>query len=227
MATLLDAVNEVLKKTGLIAGDAGELQSLTDSARQRGIDLAIQSIGEGVDELFTACGIAQPKQQAEGTLTLQTNVRAYELPDELVRLRFPLIDKTNSQYVLEFPGGYNALLIYDPKQDFAGLPYYACIRPTDGWLYFDRTPTSAENGRVYTYQYDKDLTLDEATDVFPFNATVFRAMISPWAQLWKREMRGASEFDSALFTKNIARAARLLRMRPARKSYSPRRGMGA
>jgi hypothetical protein len=38
----LNAVNEVLKKKGIIAGDSALLTSLTDSARQVSIDLAIQ-----------------------------------------------------------------------------------------------------------------------------------------------------------------------------------------
>lgn len=220
--TLLDAVNLLLKRVGLVAGDAQPLESLTDSARQRGIDLAIQVIGEGVDALFTAQDLPMPLSVAEGTITLETGVHAYELAEDLVRMRWPLTDRTNNQYMFEYPGGYDDLIVADPDQSFTGLPNYGCIRETDGMLYVERSPTAAEDGRVYTYFYDKDLTLDEATDVMPFNAAVARAMVPAWAQIWKREMRGVSEFDAEQFKANIGRAARLLPRKTARSHYSPR-----
>jgi len=224
--TLLNAVNEVLKRVGLIAGDALLLQSLTDSGRQRAIDVAVQVIGEGVDELFTVTGIEKPQGQAQSTVVLTLNTRAYSLASDLVRLRFPLIDKTNFQYVFDFPGGYEALLVYDPTQSFTGLPFYATIRSTDGLLYVDRAPTAQDVGRVYTYQYDKDLTLDEAADPVPFNDVVFRAMVPAWAQLWRRDFRGTKDFDRDSYTMSLARAGRLLTKREPRTSYSPRRGSG-
>lgn len=48
--TLLNGVNEVFKRIKLIQGDAAALTSLTDSARQHSIDLAIQIWNEVVDE---------------------------------------------------------------------------------------------------------------------------------------------------------------------------------
>ncbi len=51
--TLLNSVNEVGKRAGWIAGDAGLLTSLTDSGRQSFIDQAIQVINEGIAELYT------------------------------------------------------------------------------------------------------------------------------------------------------------------------------
>jgi hypothetical protein len=225
--TLLDGVNAVLKKVGMIAGDAGTLASLTDSGRQVAIDLAVEIIGEGVDELFRATGDAVPLGQGESFITLATSARSYSLAVDLVRLRWPFVDKTNGTYILEFAGGYNELLVYDPRQSFTGLPYRACINPVTDLLYMDRTPTVNENGRVYTYQYDKDLTLSAATDVLPFNNTVFRAMVPAWTQLWRRDKRGQKDFDPALFATNIGRAARLLNQVEPRKSYSPRRGIMA
>ncbi len=49
--TLLQAVNAILKRTAIVAGDAGALTTLTDSARQVSIDQAVQVINEGVAEL--------------------------------------------------------------------------------------------------------------------------------------------------------------------------------
>lgn len=218
--TLLDGVNEILKRTGVIAGDAGELTTLTDSARQRPIDVAVQAINEGIDELYSASSIPLPNEQGESTVTLVAGTRAYSLAADLVQLRWPMIDKTNNQYLLEYGGGYNALLALDPEQDDTGLPFAAAIRPTDGKLHLDRVPTSVEAGRVYTYQYDKDVALTAAASEVPFSDAAFRGMVPAWVQIWKREMR--NEFDGELFKVNIGRASRFLTQQQMRDNYCPR-----
>lgn len=218
--TLLNATNEILKRCGIIAGDAGLLTTLTDSARQRWIDTSIQVTNEGIAELYTTCEKPMPNEQAESTLVLVTGTRAYTLATDLVQLRWPFIDKTNSQYLFEFSGGYNAMLIADPEQNDTGLPQYGAIRATDAKLHLDRAPTSVENGRIYTYQYDKALTLTVLTDTVPFNDVVFQAMVPVWAQLWKRDTR--QEFDQSLFKMNIGRASRLLAQVQVRSHYNPR-----
>lgn len=218
--TLLDGTNELLKRVGVVAGDAGVLTSLTDSARQVSIDQAVQVINEGIDELYSSSGKPLPSQQKQGTVTLSTGTRGYALASDLVRLRWPLIDKTNNQMLVEYPGGYNAMLTGDTEQNDTGLPMLAAIRETDGYLHLDRAPTSTENGRIYTYQYDRDMELDDAADEVPFSDIVFRAMVPVWVQLWKREMR--REFDEVLYRQNVGRAARLMTQATPRTHYSPR-----
>lgn len=215
--TLLNAVNETLKRVKIIAGDSGELTSLTDSSRQTFIDTAVQVINEGIDELYTACDLPMPEGQGEATVTLAASTRAYALRDDMVRLRFPLIDRTNRQFITEFAGGYNAMLEADFEQDDTGLPIMAAIRPTDGRLHMDRTPTATEAGRIYTYQYDKDAVIELASDCLPFNNTVFRAMVPVWSGLWSREQR--RDFDAGVFDVSIGRAARLMTQRPPRNSW--------
>jgi hypothetical protein len=218
--TLLNAVNEILRRVGMVQGDDALLTSLAVSARQRSIDIAVQVVNEGIDELYSTTNQPQPNAQASSTVTLVSSQRAYTLATDLVRLRWPMIDTTNTQFLYEYPGGYDDLLLLDPEQDDTGLPFYAAIRPTDGKLHLDRTPTSAEDGRIYTYQYDKDVSLTNAEDTVPFGNAVFRAMVPAWVQLWKREQN--NEFDGDLFKANIGRASRLMTQAQPRDDYWPR-----
>ena len=94
------------------------------------------------------------------------------------------------------------------------------ISPVNGELHLDRDPTSAENGNVYTYQYDKDMELTAAASTVTFSDAVFRAMVPAWVQLWKRELR--NEFDGDLFNVSIGRAGRLMTQIQPRSSYNPR-----
>ena len=99
--TLLNGVNEVLKKVDIIDEDAGLLVTLSDSARQTFIDLAVQVINEVLDELYSITKKSKPKQLKESTITLATNKQAYGLNSSLVTLRreYRLIDENNNHFI--------------------------------------------------------------------------------------------------------------------------------
>ena len=63
--TLLNGVNEVLKKVGILEGDTGLLTTLTDSPRQIFIDTAVQSLNEVNDEVYSVLDKPKPDQLAE------------------------------------------------------------------------------------------------------------------------------------------------------------------
>lgn len=218
--TLLNAVNEVLKRVGVIAGDAGALVSLTDSPRQVQIDVAVQVVNEGIVDLYSTSNIALPQEQTSSTITLVAGTRAYALAADLVQIRWPMIDRTNNQYLYDYPGGYNQMLFDDPEQDDTGLPHYGAIRPTDNLLHLDRTPAAEDAGRVYVYQYDKSLLLTAAASTVPFNDTVFTKMVPVWAQLWRRDRQ--NDFDAGLYRLNLGTASGLLTQKQPRDNYLPR-----
>lgn len=218
--TLLNAVNELLKSVGEIHGDSAALTMLTSGSRQRSIDIAIQVVNVGIDELYSMMGMPVPSGQAQSTITLVTGTRSYALASDLTQLRWPFVDRTNNQYILEYGAGYNSLLLQDPEQDDTGLPHYGAINPVNGELHLDRAPDSDSNGRIYTYQYGKDLELDSASDTVPFNNIVFRAMVPVWEQLWRRKQQ--NDFDEGLYRLNLGRAARLLSRIAPRDNYCNR-----
>ena len=218
--SLLDCVNQILVRVNVIAGNAAYLTSLTDSARQHNIDVAVQVVNEGLDELYTACGKSLPNEQAELTITLATGTREYSLASNLTTLMWPMIDRANTNYLFEWEGSYNDLLLLDPQQSYTGLPIWGIISPITGNLRVDRAPDAPSNGRVYYYEYEKDLGLVNATDAVPFNNSTFRSMVPAWVQLYKREMR--NEFDQALFAQAIGRASRTVTEEKPRSNYDPR-----
>lgn len=216
--TLLEGVNDVLKRVRIIRGQVGELSTLTDSGRQGWIDLATQAWNESVEQLYETAEVPLPSELGEATITLATGDRDYALASGLNVLRFPLLDETNGQVIREYPGGYITLVneqIFPAS--YTGLPYFGAIRPTDGELYLDRIPTADENGNVYKYRYDKDVSLALAADTFPFSDAVYRAMVPVVAEVWKREER--KEFDDDMYRQNMGRASRLLRQQPMRTSW--------
>lgn len=217
---LIDAVNETLKRVNVIAGNSGLLSSLTSSPIQHNIDIAVQVINEGIDELYTTQGKSLPNQQTEATFALATGFREYPLASDLITLNWPMIDRSNTQYLFKWEGSYDEMLLLDPQQLYTGLPIWGMVSPINGRLRVDRAPDAASNARIYTYEYEKNLALVNATDTVPFNDEVFRSMVPGWAQLYKREMR--NEFDQALYAQSIGRASRAVTEDRARTNYDPR-----
>jgi len=207
MATLLQGVNEVLKKVSVIQGDTGALTTLSDSARQVFIDLAVQSWNEAVDQLYSISNQPKPQELAKGSITLATDDRDYAIASDIVQLHWPLLDETNGRQIHEYPGGYMAMIREQQfPSSYTGLPYLGAIDPVDGELYLNSIPTATENGLVYQYWYDKDLSLSLATDTFPFSGAVFRAMVPVVADLWKLERE--HEFNGEWSKLNFGRASR-------------------
>ena len=220
MKTLLNFVNEVLKKGKVINGDSGVLTTLTDSARQLYIDNAVQAINEAMDELYALSGCQKPNVMGTDTITLVTSTRAYTLNSSLTRLHFPLIDTTNGNYIYEYEGGYQDLFEDQPiPADYTSLPNYGVIRPSDGKLYIDTSPASTYNGRVYTYNYEKDISISSASDTVPFSDVVFRAMVPAVTEIWKRNQN--KEFDGGMINVSLSRAANYLNQVPPRDTWMP------
>lgn len=220
--TLLDGVNEVLKRVNVIAGDSQEFATLTDSPRQHWIDLAVQVWNEMNENLYSLTEIPMPQETTESSITLVADDRDYTLASDLVQLHFPLHDETNGQFIEEFPGGYKKL---KDSQSYpaneTGLPYWGAISPVDGTLYLDKLPTSVEAGRVYVYRYDKDISMSAASDAFPYTDAVFRAMVPAVAERWREEKQ--NKMDKAKFNRQFAIAARLLRQTQPRNKWTPAR----
>lgn len=216
--TLLDGINETLKATQIIAGDSAELMSLTRSNIQVYIDASVRHWNEAIGVLYSSAELPLPTELAEDTITLVADTRDYELDSSLVQIRWPFQDETNGHFIRKFNGEYLDLVNSQPQPaNYIGLPDSGVIRPTDGFLYLDRLPTSVEAGRIYKYRYDKDLVLTSETDPMPFSDAVFRQMVPVTKQLWERDFK--KTFDEALFRIGVGTAARLLTKQQQNSSW--------
>lgn len=220
--TLLDGVNEVLKRVQIIKGDTTALTNLTNSALQNYIDIAIQIWNETIDRMYAESKIPMPNELAEDTITLVLDQRDYTINSTMNQLHFPLVDEVNGTYISEYPGGYLQIVKDQPiPSNHTGQPVAAAIRPTDGKLYIDVDPTSDQAGRVYKYRYDKDLMLENPTDQFPFKDVVFRALVPAVAEMWKANLQ--KQFDIGIFNRNMGTAIKYLTQTQSRDRWTPLR----
>lgn len=153
---------------------------------------------------------------------MRLDTRQYSLPSDLVQIVWPLHDEDNGQWISEYPGGYQALRTAQNYPDnYTGQPFRGAIHPEEGDLYLDRVPTSDIAGRVYQLQYTKDLTLSRATDVLPFNDTVYRAMVPVVTELYRYNQN--NRINNGILSLNYGRAIRALKRTYDGDTYMSRR----
>lgn len=220
--TLLNGVNDVLKHVGLIGGEDQELQNLNDGARQTEIDIAIQCWNTLIIELFQYIDEPMPNEVGSSTITLVNGTNAYSLPEDLVQIRWPLKDETNGHRIYEYPGGWDQLFADQHiPANYQGRSETAVIRPTDGKLLLEYTPTAAEDGLVFTLYYDKDQVISEYSDAMPFNDTVYILLLDSVVELWRYKMKGKA--NTKFYESKLAQASRLLNKKQMRKRWSAQR----
>lgn len=218
--TLLDLVNKVLRREGGVSSD---LTSFTDSQRQIDIDVALQAVNEVLDDLLSTG--AFPQEVAEGSITLSTDTRIYSVASDFVSVAEDssgepfMLDETNGQYLRPYPGGFDQMRRDQPiPANHTGLPIYWTINE-DGKFELDAAATSAENGRVYKYRYDKEIDLTTTGATFPITDDAVDSLIPAVAEVWRRVRKGRESFSRRAYQKSIARAARKLRRKPPRTRY--------
>lgn len=223
--TFLAAVNATLKRVGMIAGSSGELTTFTDSARQHDVDVMIQAWNEVLDQ-FRILG-ATDSIIASSTITLLTNTRTYAKATDFVRMAGNPVNPTNNHVLLPYPdkgagsGWLQHRVDYPDPADYQGQPTYWMINPVTGFIDVDSTPTSDENGDVYTYVYEKAVNLTATGNTFPFDDEVVRALIPAVAQVWQRDRN--HQFDEGMFNSAMTQAARMLRHGPELHRWGLRR----
>jgi hypothetical protein len=224
--TLLNGVNDVLKRVGVIQGQSGEFAALTSTNRQQSIDVAVQVWNETIDEAFSKTNQPLSRETTTREIVLANGVREYKLPSNFVTMRWPLIDSTNTQFISEYPGGYDQLRTdISLQNDPTGLPMAGAINTSNSLLSLDRTPTSVEAGRSYELFYDRDTVMTEATDLFPFDDIVYRSMVPAVAHNWREAKQ--KPFDAGARKKAMARAMRYLRQAQPIESWTPTRPASA
>lgn len=227
--TLLELVNDVLKRVSLTKGEAGEITSLTDSPRQIEIDIILQAVNEVITDLFDMGVYAN--EANEGKFTLATGKREYNLPSDFEGFMSRPLDETGGHQMWPYPNerGQAHLSSKGPgdyirmrevqlmPSSYTGEPHYYAINPENGKLRLDYAPTSDISGRVYRYTYRKTLNMSAATDVIPLTTEQVNKLMPAIAQVWNRERKEL--FDNGTYLNALAGAARRITRTERRRQY--------
>lgn len=225
--TLLELVNKVLKRISLVKGEAGELTSLTDSARQIEVDIIVQAVNEVLTDFYNIT--ITPQKADEGKFTLAAGKREYNLPSDFEQFLTRPIDETNGNQLWPYPDGrgvdytnergpgdyYRMREVQTQPGAYTGEPHFYAISPENGRLRLDYAPTLS--GRIYRYTYRKTMTVSLATDTINMSDEVVGKLMPSIKEIWNRERK--EKFDTAVYLNALAGAARLLNRAEPRTRY--------
>ena len=216
----IDAVNETLRRTGVIQGSTGAIVDFSVSAHQREIDAAVQLWNEGLHELYDF-GLFIG-ELATATIVLSANTREYAVPSDFERMAGTpeqqlLRGATNDITLSPYPGGYIGMLNNQlTASDFAGRPTRYALSPNDGAIRVDFDPSGDGATESYNYSYEKEIvftttmsttaTGTTATELntFPFSDTVTRLMVPIVSEFLSRLLK--DKFDREAYRKALSSA---------------------
>lgn len=215
--TFLQAVNIVLKRGGAIKGDAGELASFVDTARQIDIDQARLAWNDLIQSFYAKGLFSQGV--SEDIFTLVDDQREYDLASDFEIMGAKNIrNEPNGWTIIPYRDGYENMWDQqtDPS-DFNGQPNFYAINPQNSKIRIDTNPETEQVGDVYKYLYIKRIFLTSITDTFSFSDTVVDLASIAVTEMWKRYRQ--KEFDAGIEKQGRADAMAYLTQNRTRKKY--------
>lgn len=170
--TLLDAVNRVLRISGIIRGDTDPITSFSDTQHNATLNLAIIAIQSVLTDLAAYYDL--PMERKTDTITFVAGTRVYNMAADFMQFwnnQAYVYDAVQNLPIPAFAGGEQKLSRDLPNyQTQNGYPiaFYEVDGAATKQIGFFPVPTASEAGRVITYDYEKDIIPLVETDRMPF-----------------------------------------------------------
>jgi hypothetical protein len=224
--TFLEAVNRVLRESGILRGDDDTIASFSDTQHNAALNLAIVAIQNELAGLVSDRLI--PYEKTSGTIATVSGTRAYAVESNFVRFygQSPFFfDSANNRHIYEWPGGLDNLrhTIYTYATE-AGYPnWWYWEDATTKKVAFYQVPNEA---LTLTYDYEKDVSVTNAADTLPFHteteARTFVSMAVPHFKLLLTRQSLSGLPEDAGYIRAKAVLADLIKPRNPRNRYGAR-----
>lgn len=167
----LGAVNRILRIGGVIRGDTDPVITFTDLQHGATLNLAIIAVQDTFTDLMAFYDF--PSERASSSITCVTGQRVYSLPADFVQFwesRQTLYDAVGSNMIGEYHGGERQLsqAVWTYQTDTGSPNWWYYVEGTTKQIGLYQIPNLAYNGRVFTFDYEKDIVPINATDNMPF-----------------------------------------------------------
>ena len=230
--TFLQAVNEIFRRNGIIRGDTDTISTFSDTTHNASTQIAILAVQDELADLVSDTLI--PYEKTSSTITLATSTRTYSLAADFIRFYgVPSFYRAaENRRVYEYPGGEEALRmnIYDFQTVTGDFNFWYWDSTTTKKVGVYQVPTTAENGEVWTYDYEKSVAVSTVSDVLPFHTDdESRAFVSMAGRRFKymfEDTKNASDVVAVLMNDMTYRTAKsrlvnLIRPTNPHKLYRP------
>lgn len=163
----LDAVTRIMRAETILRGDTDAPTTFSDLQHGATIALAQVAIQDELNDLTSDVTLPYEKTTT-GSITTVNGTRSYSLASDFTRFFGVPMLLTGTTQLFEYRGGEEKLKVV--------FPGYKTDAGTPTWFYFDYTTTkkiafySVPTGATtYTYDYEKDVSVTNATDTLPFH----------------------------------------------------------
>jgi hypothetical protein len=216
----LSAVNRVLRSNNIIRGDDDDIVTFNDVQHNATLNLAIIAIQDELNDLVSDRLVDY--EFATGTITTSVSASTYSLAPDFVQFFGIPKFTTGSRFIVEYPGGLKALEIdvinYDQQTGSPNWWYFkhAVTKQVAFWP----TPNVSE---VLSYNYEKDVSVDDSTDSLPFhNEMEAQAFCAAAGRRFKFLFEDAQNVDAVLSGDASYQSAksRIIRLMKGRNPYS-------
>lgn len=163
----LNAVTRIMRAETILRGDTDAPTTFSDLQHGATMALAQIAIQDELNEL-TSDSLIPYEKSTTGSITTANATRSYSLASDFVRFYgVPMLLRGTIQ-LFEYNGGEEKLRLV--------FPGYKTDAGTPSWFYFDYTTTKKiafypipVGADSYTYDYEKDVSVTNATDTLPFH----------------------------------------------------------
>lgn len=236
--TFLEAVNLILRINTFIAGDDDDLTSFSDTQHRATLNLAKIAVKSTLNELIADRLI--PYEETDGNMTLVGDQRLYDLPSDFVRfvgsapfflkLEGAIGSDSANQFVYEYPGGEDQLRwhVLDYRSQSGTPQWFYIVNGTSKRIGLYPVPDSDDNGKVYRFPYQKDVTVTTEADSLPFHtdqeAQAFVDMAARYMKFLIEKLPAAQLYQDPVFRTSKSALMALMKPIKSKESYGYRYG---
>lgn len=231
----LECVNRIFRQNAIIRGDTDPIETFDDTQHNASMHVAIVVVQDELTKLIAERMIPK-ERRTTGTVMFSTDTRVYDLASDFIRFfgvpHFYRAD--DGRHIYEYSGGLEQLQldIYDYATQ-GGDPNWWYWEPSNSSLKqigFYQVPTLAENGEVWTYDYEASVMVDDSSDELPFHNDEenfsFTLMASRRFKFMFEDVNNSADIEMVLERDGTYRTARatlykLLRGQNAATRYAP------
>ena len=219
--TLLDMVNNTMRRAGLIDSVDEVLADLTEDALQVDIDMMIDAINDVIREMHSIADLL-PWQTSIGTITLADGTKEYAGPTNFMAMSSSRLQRLDEgMFISPYKGGYEQMFHdqTDPSQ-YTGQPTEWALNPVTDTIRLNATPGASEAGHVYSFLYSAEIYMSTAAQEFPFNDAVTHALQPAIVEAYRQMSDGDEEYSPITKVRSLSQAIKRLTHAPDRERYA-------
>lgn len=230
----LEGVNRVLRSNGILKGDDDDLASFNETQHSATVSLAKISIEDALGSLVSNNFI--PFEEAVGEITLVNNTRLYTLPTDFVRFQGPrdhlVMHRITSMvadnhYIPHIEEEFLRRNFPDYRERTGEVLQFYIPRGTTKQVGFWYVPNSNEDGKVYRYYYEKDVSVTVEADDLPFHntleANIFIRMASRYFTILYQQVGKPNANDPSVFELDPVLTSLRAQLLDTLRPYAPNR----